>query len=142
MWCKDAAQPLAFNERLNARLYVEDEKSLATGPLGSGATSGTTVVITLLFAAAAWAPTVGGGGFETTVPVGAAVASAEASFVPDVEVTGLSSFSAGQITLYQAAELEEDLWTYPNAVFYAYSSLSKRRNGRTGSAEVRAAGPQ
>ena len=123
------------------RNLAHDKMKLATGPVGSGATSGTTVVITLLFAAAAWSPTIDGDVFEGTFRDGAAVASVQSPSPPPsaVAFTGLGSFSAGQIDLYQAEELTEDLWSYPNAVFFRYSSLSKRRNGRTDDATVRAA---
>ena len=123
-----------FHDRLNARLYVEEERSRATGPVGSGASSGTMVLMTVLFAAAAWSPALGKDSLEL-VPVGPPVAASELAGVlsgtPLVESAGLGAFSAGQITLYQAEELEEDLWSYPNAVFFEYSSLSKR--GRVGS---------
>ena len=134
-----------FNDRLNARLYVEDQRTRATGPLGSGTTSGTTLVMTLLFAAAAWSPTLDVGPFGDGLLDGVEVASFErgSSAAGGAGLpTGLGSFSAGQITIYRAEELEEDLWSYPNAVFYAYSSLSRRGHSGAGARRVQAVGLQ
>ena len=133
-----------FTNRLNARLYVEDERRRATGPLGSGATSGTTVVMTLLFAAAAWSPAFGvsdaGEGLADTLGTTALVPELPA---PDpLAETGLGAFSAGQISIYQAEELEQDLWSYPNEVFYAYSSLSRRNQTPVDRELVRVVGLQ
>ncbi len=134
-----------FKDRLNARLYLEERRNRATGPLGSGATSGTTFLMTVLFAAAAWSPTLGL--FDPAQPDGEAmplVATAtSASERAETEfATGMSSFAAGQISIYRAEELEQDLWSYPNAVFYAYSSLSRKRPLESGDLRARMIGVQ
>ncbi len=131
-----------FRDRLNARLYLEEERNRAIGPLGSGTTSGTTFLMTLVFAAAAWSPTLAAPDDAQAPGEAATLAVAESQPPADAELqvaTGMSSFAAGQISIYRAEELEEDLWSYPNAVFYAYSSLSRRKQSDP---RVRAVGVQ
>ena len=105
--------PSDFRDRLERRIALDaDDARSGFGPLGSAVTTRTVGAVTVLLAIAAWSPTVlGTPATNTTTTAGSAIE------------TTLDPLAAGQLS----APLPEatQLWSYPNALMYEYSSLGR-----------------
>jgi len=125
--------PEDLQSAVRYRIHVGDERELVGfGPVGSAAATRTVALVAVLLAFTAWAPVTarravadGVGPMVAQAGVGtSAVGSngpAESARADEIQ---LAPFSAGQLS---APDDEvRQLWSYPNAMLYEYSSLSSR----------------
>ncbi len=124
-----------FQARVHYRIQVDDDRELVGfGPMGSAAATRTVALVAVLLAFTAWAPSMARHTLDNGV--GALVASPEIavgngarSDAGQADEIQMAPFSAGQLSA--PSDDVKQLWSYPNAILYEYSSLSARNRWRT-----------
>lgn len=137
-----------FKAGIQYRIHHEDELELVgLGPLGSAAATRTVALVAVMLAFTAWAPSLvrpaSNGVRALAAARGLAVAPVgdRANDATEYEEIELAPFSAGQ--LGAPDEEVKQLWIYPNAMLYEYSTLGGRNRWRAEQAQdafVRAVG--
>lgn len=117
----DLDVPEDFQARLERRLALDAEDARSGfGPLGSAATNRLVAAVTVLIALVAWSPTLRSPESE------AAQVAPAAALDPGL---GMDPMAAGELTSTSPAATE--LWSYPNALMYEYSTLGSRNRTHT-----------